>query len=181
MFSGEPLECTAADKAYVCFQLGLKRERFARNMKNIHAPQILLLVFVILAAGIVAAGAIIYRSQQDNCRMDAEEKLIAVADLKVGELAAWREERLADAGVFYKNSAFSDLVQRCSKQPQDLSAQEELRTWLSRVQAGYHYDRVALLDTAGNRSMSVPDTKEPLSSVTVEKVREALRLNQPAF
>jgi PAS domain S-box-containing protein len=150
-------------------------------MKNGYTTQILLLVFVVLAAGIVAAGCLVYSSQQGNCRMDAERKLTAVADLKVGELAAWRKERMADAGIFHKNSAFSALVRRSIERPQDLSAQEELRTWLSRVQANYCYDRVALLDAAGNKWMSVPYARAPLSSVSAEKGREALRTRKLIF
>ena len=156
-------------------------ERLAPDMKDRHTLPVLLLVFVVLAAGIVAAGCLLYRSQRDSCRTEAEHKLAAVADLKVSELSMWRKERLADASVFYKNSAFSALVRRSIERPQDLPLQEELRTWIGRVQASYRYDRVALLDAAGNKWMSVPDTEEPLSSVTIEKAREALRSGQLTF
>jgi len=150
-------------------------------MKDRHTLPILLLVFIILAAGIVAAGGLLYRSQRDSCRTEAEHKLAAVADLKVGELSMWRNERLADAGVFYKNMAFAALTRRCIERPQDLPLQEELRTWISRVQASYRYDRIALLDAAGNKWMSVPDTKEPHSTVTLQEAREALRSGQLTF
>ena len=102
-------------------------------MKYKYAIPVLLLVFVTLAAGIVAAGCLLYRSQRDSCRTDAERNLAAIADLKVSELSAWRKERLADAGVFYKNSAFTALVRRCLERPQDLPLQEELRTWISQL------------------------------------------------
>ena len=37
-------------------------------MKDRYTLPVLLLVFVVLAAGIVAAGGLPYRSQQDSCR-----------------------------------------------------------------------------------------------------------------
>ena len=150
-------------------------------MKNRYTLPVLLLVFVVLATGIVAAGCLLYRSQRDSCRTEAEHKLAAVADLKVGELSAWRKERLADASVFYKNSAFSALVRRSIEQPQDLPLQEELRTWIGHFQVSEHYDRVALLDATCNKWMSVPDTKGPHSTLTLQKAREAVRPGQMTF
>ncbi len=150
-------------------------------MKDRYTLPVLILVFVVLAAGIVAAGGLLYRSQRDSCRVEAEHKLAAVADLKVSELSAWRNERLADAHVFYKNSAFSALVRRCMERPQDLPLQEELRTWIGHFQANEGYDRIALFDAAGNKWMMVSNTGERLSSVTYQKAREALRSGQPIF
>ena len=122
-------------------------------MKGRYTLPVLLLVFVVLAAGIVAAGCLLYRSQQDRYQTEVEHKLAAVADLKVSELSGWRKERLADANVFYKNNAFSALVRRSIERPQDLPLQEELRTWISHFQVSEHYDRVALFDAAGNKWM----------------------------
>ncbi len=150
-------------------------------MKYRYTLPVLLLVFVILAAGIVAAGGLLYRSQQDRLQTEVERKLAAVADLKVSELSMWRKERLDDADVFYKNKAFSALVRRCIEQPQDLPLQEELRSWLSHVQASYGYDRAALLDAACNKLMMVSDTEEPLSTRSLQKAREVLRSGQLTF
>ncbi len=150
-------------------------------MNNRHTRPILLLVFVSLAAGIVGAGCLLYRSQHDSCRTEAEHDLAAVADLKVNDLSMWRKERLADANVFYKNNAFSALVRRCIERPQDLALQEELRTWIEHFRASNHYDRIALLDDKGDRLITVSDTGEPLSALTQQNARYALRSGQLTF
>ena len=150
-------------------------------MKDRFTLPVLLLVFVILAAGIVAAGYFLYRNQRDSCRTKAEHALTTIADLKVSELSVWRNERLADANVFYKNNAFSALVRRCIERPQDLPLQEELRTWIGHFQAGNCYNQITLLDAACNDWMSVPDTKKPHSALTLQKAREAMRSGQPIF
>ena len=144
-------------------------------MKEKSIIPVLILVFAVLATGIVAAGCLLYRSQQDSVRTQAEHKLAAVADLKASELSRWKNEKLADAGVLYKNLAFSALVRRCIEQPRDSTPQEELRSWLGHVLASQHYDRIALLDAAGNMQMVVSDTDEPLSFVTIQKGRETMR------
>jgi len=150
-------------------------------MKRRYTLPLLLLVFVVLAAGIVAAGGLLYRSQRDSCRTEAEHKLAAVADLKVDELLAWRKERLADASVFYKNSAFSALVRRSIERPKDLPLQEELRTWIGHFQVSEHYDRIALLDAAGNKWILAHKTGKPHSTLTLQKAREAMRSGQMTF
>ena len=150
-------------------------------MKARYTLPVLLLVFAILATGIVAAGCLLYRSQRDSCRTETEHKLAAVADLKVSELSRWRQEHVADAGVFYKNSAFATLVRQCIERPQDSLLQEELRVWIGHFQVSEQYDRVALLDAVGNKWMSFPDMNEPLSSATTEKAREVLRSGQLTF
>ncbi len=150
-------------------------------MKGRYTLLLLVSVFIILATGIVAAGCLLYRNQRDSCRKEASQKLAAVADLKVNDLSMWRKERLGDANVFYKNNAFSALVRRCIERPQDLSLQEELRSWISHVQASYYYDRIALFDAAGNNLMMVSGTAEPLSPLTHQKAREALRSGRLTF
>ena len=150
-------------------------------MKYRYTLPILLLVFVLLAAGIVAAGCLLYRSQQESCRAEAEHDLTAIADLKVGDISTWRKERLGDASVFFENRAFSALTRRCIERPQDLLLQGELRSWIGRVQASYHYDRITLFDVTGNKWISVPEAKEPLSSITIEKARESLQSGKAPF
>ena len=57
----------------------------------------LLLVFFSLTAGIVTTAFLYYRNYEQHYRMEVESQLSAIAELKVGELADWRAERLADA------------------------------------------------------------------------------------
>ena len=82
---------------------------------------------------------------------------------------------------FYKNDAFSTLVRRCLERPEDLNLQQELQAWISHIQANCHYEKVTLLDAQGGQRMSVPDTKEPISSVVRQKVPEVLRSGQVTF
>ena len=129
-------------------------------------------VFLLLAMGIVAAGYIHYRNYERHHCVETERQLAAVADLKVDELVLWRKERLADAGTLYKNIAFSSLVRRFFDRPDDLTAQQELRSWLGKIQTSYQYDRVALHNAADDQWTLFSDAKEPISSLTIEKARE---------
>ena len=60
------------------------------------------------------------------------------------------------------------------ERPEDLNLQQEIQAWISHIQATY-YEKVTLLDAQGGQRMSVPDTKEPISSVVRQKIPEVLR------
>lgn len=150
-------------------------------MKSIYARLPLFLGFAVLVAGIVVAGVSHYRSQLAKCRADAQANIADIADLKVDELLLWRKERLRDANVLYKNAAFSSLVRRCFERPDDLTLQEELRSWMSNIRASDQYDRIGLYNTANNEWTWFSDAKEPVSAVTVEKANAAERSGQIIF
>jgi PAS domain S-box-containing protein len=135
-------------------------------------------VFVFLATGIVVAGYLYYRNYETRYRTEVERQLSAVADLKTDELLQWRQERLADAAVFFKNINFSVRVRQFLEAPEDAEAQERLSTWLRHVWVGNHYDRIFLLDTRGRERMSVPETRRLISRHLTQRATEVLRTKQ---
>ncbi len=145
------------------------------------APYILLAIFVLLAAGIITAGCLYYQHYKENYRVEVERRLSAIAELKVNELVRWRNERLSDAGIFYGNAAFSALVQHFFETPDDVEAQRQIRTWLSRVRAAYEYDRIILLDAQGIERVSVPDTSESGAPHPAGDIAEVLRSREVTF
>lgn len=142
---------------------------------------VLLLIFVILSAGIVATGYLYYRNYEKHYRTEVERQLSAIAELKVDELVQWRKERSGDAAVFYKNDNFSARVWQYLKTPEDAEAQTRLRTWISQFQAANEYNRVFLLDTKGIERMSVPDTPEPVAPHLLQHFSKILRSGQVTF
>ena len=139
------------------------------------------LIFVCLAAGIVAAGYFYYRNFEKNYRSAAERQLSAIADLKVSELVQWRKERLADGAIYFKNPSFSALVRRFFEKPADADAQRQLQDWLGRYPEHDSYEQVRLLDAQGVTRLSVPDNLGPASSAIVRGASEVLRSGQVAI
>ena len=155
--------------------------RESRDRKNLRSPYILILVFIILAAGIITAGRFYYHHYKENYRVETERRLSAIAKLKVDGLVQWRKERLDDAGVFYKNTVFSALVQRYFKNPDDTETQSQLRTWLSHVRKPCEDDSVMLLDTSYSKKMIVPDGPERITSFVSQSESDILRSGKVAF
>ncbi|MBI5394019.1 MAG: PAS domain-containing protein, partial [Verrucomicrobia bacterium] len=145
------------------------------------ASYVLLLVFVLLAAGIVTTGYFYYRHYERHYRAEVEGQLSAVAELKVGELAQWRKERLGDAAVLFKNAAFSGLVRSFFEKPENAEARRQLQAWMGKYQTKNQYDQVRLLDALGVTRVVAPTTRPPLSSAVSKRVPEILRSGRVTF
>jgi PAS domain S-box-containing protein len=144
-------------------------------------PWHLLVVFALLAAGIVAVGYVYYHGYEQHYRTEAEHKLLAIAELKTDELTGWRRERMGGAAAFFKNAAFSALVRRHFSNPDDAEAQSQLRSWLGQSQAGFSYGRVFLLDARSVSRMQVPDAPEPVAAHLSQDAAETLRCGKITF
>jgi PAS domain S-box-containing protein len=145
------------------------------------ASYVFLLVFVLLAAGIVVAGYLYYRNYEIRHRTEVEHQLSAVADLKVDGIVNWRKERLGDAALFYQNDNFSIRVKNYFQRPEDDENKQRLLTWLQHAQEGYEYDHVFLLDAHGRERMSASEIRRPVSSHLLLRAAEALRTKQMTF
>jgi len=152
-----------------------------RDKTHRRAGYVFILIFVLLAVGIVAAGAHYCRKYERNFRVEVELQLSSIAELKVNELTRYRQERLADAAVFYKNAAFSALVKRHFEHPEDQEAEDQLRTWLGHMQAASQYDRVMLLDTLYSKKMIIPDGPERSTSFVSPSSSAGLRSGKVVF
>jgi len=144
------------------------------DKKQTLMPYALLLIFLILATGIIWAGYFYYRQYESHYRLEVERQLAAIGDLKADELTQWRRERLADARVFYKNPVFAGLVQHTFESPRDTEARTQLRAWLNQLQAYDQYDRILLLDNRAGERLSIPDTREPICPLLRQKALETL-------
>jgi signal transduction histidine kinase/DNA-binding response OmpR family regulator len=139
------------------------------------AAYILILIFVLLAAGIVTAGSLYYRDYQEHYRARVESQISAIANLKVGELVQFRKERLGDAAILHRNVSFSALIRRFLENPRDADAQRQIQVWIGKYRAHYQYDRVFLLDTRGVERMSAPTGPEPVADIVSRRTSEILR------
>lgn len=143
---------------------------------------LLITVFILLAAGIIAAGYFYHRKQEKHYLAEIEQQLSAIADLKKGELLLWREERLADAGLFHHNRIFSGLVKTLLNHPERAEARQEIEAWVGRIQLNRNYNRIFLLDASATSRWSLPENaSEPLSPYVYRKALEALGTGQITF
>jgi len=133
-----------------------------------------------ITAGIITVGIISYKIYARNYRTEAEHQLLAVAELKVSELSRWRQERLGDGSALFENPVFSRLFKRFLTQPEDADAQWQIRTWLEKIQTGYGYRRVFLIDADGVEKLTVPSGGNN-ENFTADHISEIVRSRQVSF
>jgi PAS domain S-box-containing protein len=140
----------------------------------------LVLLFVLLALGIVGVGTFYYRFASAQFQRDAERQLAAIADLKVSELASWRRERFSDARFYQNNLSLARLVRDALARPDDEAVRDELRTWFSDTQRSHGYG-VFLLDTTGGVRLSLPDDQPQVDPSIGARVPGVLASRQVDF
>ena len=113
-------------------------------------------MFVIVAFCIVVMGVLNYKGFKKEFRLNIENNLNAISNLKVAEIVQWRRERLANGLVFSENQNFSDLVSRFIASPANPDLLDRLGKWIKQVRSAYNYDRILLLDIRGNELISEP-------------------------
>ena len=144
-------------------------------------PYHLLLIFLLLSTGIIVSGYLYYRNYELQYRAKVEQELSAIAEMKVDELVDWKEERMKDAVVFYKNENFSSRVRQYLAAPADMEAKTKVRTWMHQFQVDSQYSSLFLLDRQGIRRLSVPDTVEPAAPHLVQNASKIIRSGKIVF
>lgn len=153
-----------------------------RDQVDPESSRIMIVLLIFLVAGIISAGYFYYRNHQKQYLAGIERQLSAIADLKMGELMLWREERLADAGLFHNNSAFASLVKGYLQHSKQEQSRREIEKWIGNIKKNRNYDRIFLLDAQGKIRLSLPDaTAEPVSSSVRQKGLESLRTGRITF
>ena len=149
--------------------------------RNSRTGYIFILIFFLLATGIVTGGYFSYRSYEKNYRAEVEQQLSAIADLKVNQLVQWRKERLGDGQIFYKNDVFSAIVKRFIHNRNDRNAKTEILAWVGQVQSASNYDLMMLLDAQLNTILIYPENKERARLIIDQRNTDILQSGNIAF
>ncbi len=118
-------------------------------------PRALLLTFLILAAGIMAAGWLFSTQTKKDAELTAQQNLAAIADLKVGQIVSWRHERLGDAALISGNPLIVSRLAAFLEKPSPGDGGEDIQSWLASLRSSYAYTSIALLDAQGQVRVSV--------------------------
>ena len=109
-----------------------------QNRSNLNRPRegrwvswYLLFIFIALTIGIGASGYFYYKSQEKQLRDATNDQLSAVADLKVNQIVAWRNDRIEDATIILKQSSFVPFVHQWLENPADSIFKEKLSSWMN--------------------------------------------------
>ncbi len=130
----------------------------------------LILLFLLLASGIVLVGHHNHRSYARQFRSETEVMLQAIGTFKAKELANWRKERHDDAAFFYRNPGISQLVQSKIQDPGNIETDRALKETLKLIHASQNYDLFSIFTLDGKEVLSFPEGKTPVSAAILDEV-----------
>ena len=120
-------------------------------------------IFIACTVLISGAGYMFYKSQEGHIKGRSFDQLAAIADLKVHEIATWRNERLADArAIFALNPFFATYLELATKNTADSAAKQNFVRWLAVMIENYGYESILLLRSDGNLLFSSSRDSEAL-------------------
>lgn len=103
-------------------------------------------VFFLMSALIVSAGYAFYRGQAISIKGQQSEMIAAIANLKVRQITAWRNERLADASMIQKNVPLFNLVHQYTGQSWSAGQGTAILSYMRSMADSYGYESLLLLD-----------------------------------
>ncbi len=148
---------------------------------NTRSSYMLILVFGLLSFGIIASGFFYLKYFQKYYKTGVEHQLSTIVELRAEKLRLWKNERLGDAGLIYKNNSFYKLVRRYFDMPADLKNYADLKNWVNKLRNGYRYNRVFILDTRQAVRLSEPNHTEQLSQIIKQNAIKSLSSGKITF
>ena len=150
--------------------------------KPVLLPWHLVAVFLLLAAGIGAAGYIYLNNQMEHAIKEKQNDLDAIAALKVSQIASWRKDRQAEAESILTTSFIVSHAQRwLASGGKDAVERQALLAWMIAPRHSHHYRGVYLFDPAGELRLSSNSAAPIPCDHTLPAVREATRTQRVSF
>jgi len=138
-------------------------------------------VFAVACMALLAAGRWFYLQERQTIRTARHQELQAIANLKVGQLVAWREERLADGRLFSADVVGPSVLSwlRATNDPVVLSAVLSRMQRCSALNEGYQN---LILTTPGGRVLlTLENGPRQLDPETQKLVAQAVAMRTVQF
>lgn len=119
-------------------------------------PWLLIVLFAIVAVSSILLGLFYYRSHKRNLIRDKSLELSAIADLKVNQIAQWRNERLGDARLIGGNIPFVRLLYDFLHTQDSSEPQPDISASLRSLAVYNDYKNVVLIDSVGKVKGNFP-------------------------
>lgn len=145
-----------------------------------HLPYTIWILFGGVLLSFVIGGTFFYRSQEEHLRGHEKKELTSIAELKVGEIARWLQERKGDAAVALSGPYFSAAIERYLREPGPVLAAQIVKR-MNSYREHYGYEAAFLVDVEGEIRLTAGPEEKELGPETAEKFRQALRQGEPLF
>ncbi len=130
----------------------------AAKPSQLNLPHGVFIVFTFLIIGIITAGYVYYGKLKSGFTENIKDDLVAITVLKVGQIANWRKERLAEAQVIMGNRIMSRHIKEFLVDPQNTGLRKDLLDWMLLLERNSDYSEIFLVGANGKAALSVDST-----------------------
>jgi PAS domain S-box-containing protein len=142
---------------------------------------ITLIIFFSASACVIILGYYIYQNQKADISNAARHQLTAIAELKVREINNWRKERIGDANVIYKNTAFASDILQYFNNPLSQESKKDILSLLSATHKSYQYENILLLDKNKKVKLALKNYDNDFGKIHSNVIHEAIAKNDIVF
>ena len=114
-------------------------------------------LFLGASALLLLAAYIYFSDRQADAKAAAQRELNAIADIKLRQMADWREERLSDGSFFARARFVARDLQRIRDEPGAAGPRSDVEHWLTLLKGGDRYSAVRLFDQNRQQLLAVPN------------------------
>ncbi|MCX8117879.1 MAG: PAS domain S-box protein [Desulfobacterota bacterium] len=137
-------------------------------------PRLFILIFLFLIVSIGTGGYLYYENQRNETKKEIQNNLLAIADLKVKQVASWRQARLSDAEVLFENYLFLQQLRRWLTSQENSGLMEEILAWMSSFRGRYDYSSVFLLDEKGRVRLYSSEAFDEVGSYVLPFIHQSI-------
>jgi two-component system sensor histidine kinase/response regulator len=145
------------------------------NRKKLPLSWTLTGVFLIVSAIVIFLGIKFIRNQKENLIDDKKDELKTITDLKAGQIAQWRHERMGDAIIIQDNLSLIDQVSDFLKKTDNTGEKIALLRWMNSIVRNYDYFSVAITDIRGKVRLSCPAGDSTIGPFLRPLIQKALK------
>jgi PAS domain S-box-containing protein len=112
-------------------------------------PKRLAILFLLIILVFALGGWFYNFQEQKKIKSEKQKELALISQLKADQVGRWRQERLNDGLVLFKNALMSHRIKQFQKQPRSFPIKQEIFSWMISILNNQNYSNVFLLDPQG--------------------------------
>ena len=138
-------------------------------------------ILAVIVLVLVAGGYGFYLVEEQHIRLDKYNELAAIGELKAGQIAQWRRERLDDAGVDAGSPFLRKAVEAWLKDSGNVVLRDEFLQRLKLEQRTQDVADALVLNVDGRILLAAKDDPDPVDAATMKALAQALEGKQAAL
>jgi PAS domain S-box-containing protein len=142
-------------------------------------PFALVILFFAVAALIVLTSFIIYTFQKETITKTKNEEMATIAQLKIGQVEKWTDERLEDAYSIMQDNLFIQHAEEFLQNENDTKLRADILSKMRSIDHNSEYFGIALVSTSLQVRLVTNDLYKNIGITTKNSVKEAISKKTP--